>query len=360
MPRPNVLRVAIHSGYFPKLERLARNAELSPVEYVYNLVVMAVNGFTPGANAATSPTLATSKAVVKLDDIPVDIERGATPGSYAGVTKRNGAWEAKAGRTVLGRFSTPEVAALARYFAIVGYKAGRGAYYETDIGLPPEMAAKTIAGNVARFAPLTADQVAAVAVIRGGTTTAVATPEGADQAALMTFLRDAAEHETAVSTSPRPRGQPRKVDAVTGAPSARRAKARGGAAPPSPAGDSRVDDALQGVDPPAGPETAGGSRETSADGGRTPSTSIRDATEGGADGQADLCPICDGEMNPGIARKHPRYCLLCSDDYETWLGLPDDQDGADDVAIAYTSTNVKLAPQERAFMAYLMRARGLL
>lgn len=344
MSKPHVLKFGIQTGYFTKLTTLARNAELSVPEYVYNLVVMAVNGFTPGAGGVNAtPALAAAKTVAKLDDIPVDVERGTIPGSYAGVKQRDGAWEAKAGRTVLGRFSSPEVAALARYFAIVGYKAGRGAFYD-DVSMNPDYAAKQLPKDVERFAPLSATQAVAGAAARGeAQIPASAVPAGLlvepDPTAVATYL-----------------GPP-----IASQPSARRAKARGDAAPPSPAGDSRVGgDVLQGVDPPAGPETAGGSRETSADGGRTPSTSIRDATEGGGGGQADLCPICDGEMNPGIARKHPRYCLLCSDDYETWLGLPDDQDGADDVVLAFTSTNVKLAPQERAFMAYLMRTRGLL
>lgn len=349
MAKPHVLKISIPAGTYTKLEAAARGAELTPTEYIHTHLIMAMNsgalGYTASTGIGTGGNGGVGKIATKLDDIPVDVERGVTPGSYAGVTKRNGGWEARAGRTVLGRFSTPEVAALARYFAIVGYKAGRGAFYD-DVNMIPDYAAKQLPKDIERFAPLSATQVAAGASARGEAELPTAVvPTGLlvepDPAVIATYD-----------------GPP-----IAPRPSARRAKARGGAAPPSPAGDSRVGGDLQGVDPPAGPETAGGSRETSADGGRTPSTSIRDATEGGADGQADLCPICDGEMNPGIARKHPRYCLLCSDDYETWLNLPDDDDDRVDAEppppFEYTSANVKLAPEERAFMAYLMRARGL-
>lgn len=61
-------------------------------------------------------------------------------------------------------------------------------------------------------------------------------------------------------------------------------------------------------------------------------------------------------MTPGIARAHERFCLLCSDDYTTWLGLPDEEDVG--VPDEFASGHM-IAPEDRAFAAYVHRTRGL-
>lgn len=314
---------------------------MTPSEYVQAYLITSLNGaafgYTIGGGAGAAVP-GPGKVAPKVDDIPADIERGATPSSYAGVRQRDGAWEARVGRTVLGRFSSPEVAALARYYAIVGYKTGRGAFYE-DVHMMPEYAARKIVDDAARFAPLTPDQKIAGASARG------------DVAAQARLAAD--------------------VEAQAAAGLRRVGPGRGGHPQPRGAVESGVL-VTQEDDPSEGPETSEGPRETSADDERTPTTAIRDATSAGGEGQADprafsgrgrrrravaaRCPICTGDMTPGIARAHDRFCLLCSDDYTTWLGLPDEEDiGVPD---EFTSGHV-IAPEDRAFAAYVHRTRGL-
>lgn len=73
------------------------------------------------------------------DDLPTDIERASNATGYAGVVRVGRLFIARAGKTPLGRYSTPELAALVRYHVLQGFRVGRGQAF-AEAGLPVDVA----------------------------------------------------------------------------------------------------------------------------------------------------------------------------------------------------------------------------
>ncbi len=73
------------------------------------------------------------------DDLPDSVERASNATGFAGVVRVGRLYVARAGKAPLGRFSTPELAALVRYHVLQGFRVGRGQAF-AEAGLPVDVA----------------------------------------------------------------------------------------------------------------------------------------------------------------------------------------------------------------------------
>jgi hypothetical protein len=351
------LKLAIAPAILAKLARAATDAGL-PVEVFVATIVSqyAVNGMTSAPKRLGRPPLP-----VHTDNVPLTVEHAATPSGFAGVTKKGRVWEARAGKTALGRFSTAELAATVRHYALLGFKVGRSAYFREDTGLAD---------------PVEAMRLAAIAS-RGFTAAPpIALEPGVDRSAYASTFASEADIAAAEALL----APPRRADPAGAPPPPIPAGDSGGAIGPGP-GPSRDD-------PPAGPGPAEGSRATPAD-GRAPSTLGESVARGAGESQVlntddDLddhvmrmgqiergvspakrrvsarwaCPVCKGDMNRSVARKHRHLCLLCSADYDVWRALPATGEVVEPPADGVYVSNPLGSTAGESFEAYVKRTRG--
>ncbi len=292
------LKLVMHPSFMEKLRVLANESGLTVDAYAAGVLAQAVIGNGAASHGQTQSQ--GQNRSIRADDLPDNVERSAVTGGFAGVVKAGRLWRARLGREVLGRFSSPEAAACARYYTLLGFRVGRAANLVTN-GMDESQAFEL--------------------------------------AARMNFLPPA----------PRP-GSPEDGPATNAPPPA-----------PIPAASRSILAAVsvrsaEGDPSEAGPGTSEGARATPAESRREPAASTAiiawDALESQAQGQRDLidetpragdravdridgdddlvvlskhprgrCPVCGGEMNRGVARKHKHLCLLCSDDFDTWDAL---------------------------------------
>lgn len=122
-----------------RLESLAISSGVTPDAYAANVVANHVIGVSvsharPGGRPIT----------VVPDDLPSDIERASNTTGFAGVAKVGRLFTARVGRQLIGKFSSAEMAAAVRYYALRGFRLGRGSLFAAS-GLPIEEAAELAA-----------------------------------------------------------------------------------------------------------------------------------------------------------------------------------------------------------------------
>lgn len=170
-------RIRIPDGLYAKLAERADPIGIAPGDYIVYTLIRLVSGEIGGSDAAPSDVGARRPGrpvTVVAEDLPAGVERDASVSGFTGVTRDGKFWKARLGREVVGgRFSTPEIAAIARHYAQVGFKLGRGAFFGAQ-GLPLETAIDLAAK--AGFSPV-ALEVDAGAAEGGGDTV-----DGADAA----------------------------------------------------------------------------------------------------------------------------------------------------------------------------------
>lgn len=135
MPPPKKLVLTPPPSVRIRLESLASDAGVSVEDYsVTFLSGHAIGGGQPSAGARRGRPI-----TVHPDDLPADIERAPTATGFAGVVRVGRLFVARAGKTPLGRYSTPELAALVRYHVLRGFRVGRGEAFAAA-GLPVDVA----------------------------------------------------------------------------------------------------------------------------------------------------------------------------------------------------------------------------
>lgn len=143
-PTPK-LNVPLSPHVLKRIEDAAARAELPAGEYAGVILGNHALQDTTSTNASKKVGRPIS---VGRDDMPPGVERTASASGFAGVKRHGRAWQATIGRgqEPLGTFSTPELAALVRYYVIQGFRVGRARYFE-DAGMDPE-SSKALAAQV--------------------------------------------------------------------------------------------------------------------------------------------------------------------------------------------------------------------
>lgn len=124
------ISVALPNSVRIRLESLAADARIDLDAYASMVLSNHVVGFPSSPQARGGRPVS-----VQPDDLPADVERAQTATGFVGVTKNGRLFAARAGKVAIGRFSTAELAAAVRYFAVRGFRIGRGAMFH-DAGVP--------------------------------------------------------------------------------------------------------------------------------------------------------------------------------------------------------------------------------
>lgn len=142
-------RISIPMAYVPALERFAQAQGLDLDAYVTGLLVMHAMGAPFGTSASggtgagagagknvskdkEAPKAGPGRPIAVPEDVPPAAVRDASESGYEGVTRDGRWWKARIGRAAVGgKFSAPEPAAIARYYAHLGFKIGRAAFFGT-------------------------------------------------------------------------------------------------------------------------------------------------------------------------------------------------------------------------------------
>ncbi len=135
MSRPKKLPLTLPTSLRIRLESLAIEAGLDLDDYA----VAILSSHAVGGGVAPAARRVGRPISVKTDDLPADLERASNAAGFAGVVKLGRLFVARAGKQTLGRYSTPELAALVRYHELRGFRTGRGAAFH-DAGLSVEVA----------------------------------------------------------------------------------------------------------------------------------------------------------------------------------------------------------------------------
>lgn len=305
------LHLTVPPGLLDKLKGMAAETGLPVNDFVVAVVAQHVIGGAAQAQRRGPASRPPAPAI----DLPSGVERAATASGFTGVHPNGRMWAAKAGRELLGKFSTPELAATIRHYTILGFRVGRGAFF--------------------------GDQ-------------------GVDLATALEYALRAGYG--AMPTTPMPL-----------APAAQVGPDRADPAHPAAAAESTVESSGSATGPG---KTVAEPRETSADGGRTPSTSPPSIAQLDVMGQllgqhstttlpaarrtplpTGRCPVCAGPLT-NVMRKYVDLCLLCNDDFETWQRQP--AAAPPDVPAVYDSTALtRGSPAVESFADYVKRVREL-
>lgn len=137
-------RLRIPDGIYRKLADRSEPIGVNPNDYLIHLLIRLLERGEVGEDgnvAEAVPAAGRGRPLkAKAEDIPPDVERDATVSGFAGVARDGNYWKARIGREAVGgRFSTPEIAAIARHYAQVGFRLGRAAFFGAR-GLPLETA----------------------------------------------------------------------------------------------------------------------------------------------------------------------------------------------------------------------------
>lgn len=366
MAKHPVVKFSIQPGNYVKLERVAQDADLGVSEFMSNLAVLAINGVTP--TMASADATAAKRVWLRADDLPTGIERGGESG-FVGVKRRGKGWRAVVDDHVVGDFSSPEAAAIARHFILQGFRVGRGALH-TALGETVEQAAAL--ALTARFAPVRAEIVAEYGLGVEAAVTATPTPSPSDDEpsadAVLAYanrgrkvdIEDRQDHVERMGAVDPPRtASLRRVGPGS----------RGAPSPLPPDSDSlTTHDDLEGNDPSERPVFSEGPRATPANGGRAPSTSGESVARGDHESQAQrrrrrglaACPVCGDMFDPSVPRAHA-LCSRCCDDYERWSKLDANDDPSHDPPAdgVYTSAVLHGSKSAETFADYVRRVRAL-
>lgn len=336
------LRLELHPDYLVRLQDRADAAKVSVDAYASGVLIKHALGDDVGGNQSKRPT--GRPAVLQPDDLPAAVERAPTTSGFAGVTKRGRFWLAKLGGDHLGQFSTPELAATIRYYAMHGFRVGRGAYLAAtglDEASAADLASRVPYGHLP--APAADPSTVAGAVPM--------TPVPAKKMPISRVLGNTPcdwcgevidPNEDAVDVDGKYRhalgcGSASRVEGETTADPAGEGDSAAGS------GESREGDPA----PSTLPQTLSGLRLER----QAPSTK-KDPLFG-----IGCCPTCGDDL-PNVKRKHKQLCLLCSNDYEDWLKLPAGGQAPLPPANG-VYTNSKGSPVGESFKDYVTRIRGL-
>lgn len=312
MPPPK-LSIVLPASILNKLRTQASTSGLTAEDLA--AIVLGQYALTGGGAPTTSRP---GRPLSAIDDLPADIERDASQSGFAGVKPFRHLWQANAGRTVIGRFSSAALAAFARHFLLRGFMVGRGVYFTERCGM--DVASAVDYASRAGFGAVP-QQIEMPSTVPGmpatGDKQADDPPpgpetDGGSRAALV-------DGGTAPSTSPGTIAQL----GVLGQQVAQENVARG---------------------------TVRTVRR------RAPAT---EAVVLGLVGNGDVCPACDGAMDRAVERVNPQLCPPCSEAWVAWNALPAIGEYADAPPADGMYTLDGDAPAQETFVEYMRRVRGL-
>lgn len=140
MAPPKKLQVQLPNSLRNRLESLAQAAGVDLEAYASTILSTHAVGFPRLSHGGAGGRPIT----VQPDDLPADIERASNVTGFTGIAKIGRLFTSRAGRQLIGKFSSAELAASVRYYALLGFRLGRGSSF-AEAGIPIDEAVELAA-----------------------------------------------------------------------------------------------------------------------------------------------------------------------------------------------------------------------